>query len=46
MLMYEAGVLNNLINICKENAILTIADEVMTGFGRTGEYFACEYLND
>lgn len=45
MLMYEAGVLNDLVNICKENSILTIADEVMTGFGRTGKYFACEYLD-
>ena len=45
MLMYEADVLNNLIRICKENSILVIADEVMTGFGRTGKYFACEYLD-
>jgi adenosylmethionine---8-amino-7-oxononanoate aminotransferase len=45
MLMYEAGALNALIKFCKENSILTIADEVMTGFGRTGKYFACEYLN-
>ena len=45
MLMYEASVLNELIRICKENSILTIADEVMTGFGRTGKYFAVDYLN-
>lgn len=45
MLMYEAETLNELIRICKENSVLTIADEVMTGFGRTGKYFACEYLN-
>lgn len=45
MLMYEAQVLNKLIKICKEHSILTIADEVMTGFGRTGKYFAVDYLN-
>lgn len=44
MLMYDAGTLQELINICKQNSILTIADEVMTGFGRTGKLFAGEYL--
>ncbi len=44
MLMYDAAVLNSLLRIYKENSILTIADEVMTGFGRTGKYFACDYL--
>ena len=45
MLIYEAAVLNELMSICNKNSILTIADEVMTGFGRTGKYFACEYLD-
>lgn len=40
MLMYEAIVLDELVRHCKEQGILTIADEVMTGFGRTGELFA------
>ena len=44
MLMYEAKYLDELLATCKENHILTIADEVMTGFGRTGTYFACEKL--
>lgn len=44
MLMYEARYLDELIASCKEIDILTIADEVMTGFGRTGTYFACEKL--
>ncbi|MBL4772386.1 MAG: aminotransferase class III-fold pyridoxal phosphate-dependent enzyme [Alcanivoracaceae bacterium] len=29
---------------CKQNDILCIADEVMTGFGKTGKYFASEYM--
>lgn len=44
MLMYEAKYLDQLIATCAVNNILTIADEVMTGFGRTGTYFACEQL--
>ncbi len=44
MRMYEAAVLDELIKICKDNEILIIADEVMTGFGRTGKLFASEYL--
>ncbi|RNL52530.1 adenosylmethionine--8-amino-7-oxononanoate transaminase [Pedobacter jejuensis] len=46
MLMYEAKYLDELISTCKASNILTIADEVMTGFGRTGTYFACEKLKN
>lgn len=45
MLMYSAGVLDELLKICSHNQVLTIADEVMTGFGRTGKYFACGHIN-
>ena len=45
MLMYEPGTLETMIGICRENDILTIADEVMTGFGRTGKLFACDHIN-
>jgi adenosylmethionine-8-amino-7-oxononanoate aminotransferase len=44
MLMYEAQHLDALIAICKEHHVICIADEVMTGFGRTGEFFASNYL--
>jgi adenosylmethionine---8-amino-7-oxononanoate aminotransferase len=44
MVMYEPESLDKLIQICKKNKILTIADEVMTGFGKTGKKFACDYL--
>lgn len=30
--------------ICKENGILFVADEIQTGFGRTGRYFAIEHF--
>lgn len=40
MRMYSPNVLNKLMNLCKDAGILCIADEVMTGFGRTGTTFA------
>ncbi len=44
MKMYPAALLDELIGICAERKVLTIADEVFTGFGRTGRMFATEYL--
>ena len=46
MVMYEPESLNELIKICRENKVLTIADEVMTGFGKTGKTFAVDYLDE
>jgi adenosylmethionine---8-amino-7-oxononanoate aminotransferase len=46
MLMHEATYLDQLVEACRENSILTIADEVMTGFGRTGELFAIDTLHE
>lgn len=45
MLMYEPSALDDLIAFCQENGVLCIADEVMTGFGRTGKTFASDYLD-
>jgi adenosylmethionine-8-amino-7-oxononanoate aminotransferase len=44
MVMYEPEALDQLLSICQEKNVLTIADEVMTGFGKTGRTFACDYL--
>lgn len=44
MVMYAPESLDRLIQICQKNNVLTIADEVMTGFGKTGKNFACDYL--
>jgi adenosylmethionine-8-amino-7-oxononanoate aminotransferase len=40
-----AGYYEMLKEICEQNDILFIADEVMTGFGRTGKILACEHWN-
>lgn len=39
------GYFQEIRKICDENNILFIADEVITGFGRTGKMFACEHWN-
>ena len=44
MKIHNADGLNEILNYCKTNEILTIADEVMTGFGKTGNYFASDYI--
>ncbi|HEY8388547.1 MAG TPA: adenosylmethionine--8-amino-7-oxononanoate transaminase [Parasegetibacter sp.] len=45
MRMYQAEYMNWLLQVCREEKIICIADEVMTGFGRTGTMFACEQLD-
>ncbi len=45
MRMYKPEILDILLKIAKENDILCIADEVMTGFGRTGKLFASDYCS-
>src|SRR5690606_10261456 len=46
MVMYTPEVLTKMIRICKTYNVFTIADEVMTGFGKTGKNFACDYLSE
>lgn len=44
MLMYKAEYLDKLLEIAQQHGVICIADEVMTGFGRTGKVFASDYL--
>lgn len=46
MNMYEPTLLDQLLGKAKEHNIVCIADEVMTGFGRTGKLFASEYMEN
>ena len=45
MIMYSPQILDELIALCKSHNVFTIADEVMTGFGKTGKTFDCDYLS-
>ncbi|MGV8880167.1 MAG: adenosylmethionine--8-amino-7-oxononanoate transaminase [Sphingobacteriaceae bacterium] len=44
MLMYDAQCLDELMKHCRNEGVLMIADEVFTGFGRTGKRFATDHL--
>lgn len=46
MLTYSHKALDSLLDLCKEYSVITIADEVMTGFGRTGTLFASDRLRN
>jgi adenosylmethionine---8-amino-7-oxononanoate aminotransferase len=43
MIVWEKEFLQNVRELCDKYDILLIADEVLTGFGRTGKMFACEH---
>lgn len=42
MRIYPPKVLSRIFSLCKKYDVLTIADEVAMGFGRTGTMFACD----
>lgn len=42
MRMYSADILDELVDIARSKEVICIADEVMTGFGRTGTLFATD----
>ncbi len=45
MKMYAASFLDQLLTLAKKHQVFCIADEIMTGFGRLGQWFAMDYLN-
>jgi len=46
MRMYEASRLDELLSFIKNENIICIADEVLTGFYRTGSFFAGNYMQN
>ena len=45
MKMHNAEGLDLILKFCNEHQIITVADEVMTGFGKTGSNFASDHMN-
>lgn len=46
MKFHDAEGLNEILKFCRKEHIILVADEVMTGFGKTGKFFASDYLSE
>lgn len=46
MKMHDANGLDRILGVLQAHDVITIADEVMTGFGKTGRFFASDYLSN
>ncbi len=46
MRTYSENVLNQLLQLAKQKDVICIADEVFTGFGRTGKLFASDHVTE
>lgn len=44
MKMHDAKGLDKILSLLQNHDVVTIADEVMTGFGKTGQYFASDHI--
>lgn len=44
MKMHDAEGLDQILRLLKRNGVLCVADEVMTGFGKTGKHFASDHV--
>lgn len=44
MKMHDKEDLDQILSLCKSLDIVLVADEVMTGFGKTGSYFASDFM--
>ncbi|RIA08377.1 adenosylmethionine-8-amino-7-oxononanoate aminotransferase [Flavobacteriaceae bacterium MAR_2010_72] len=45
MKMHDANALNEILRFLSTHGVITIADEVMTGFGKTGTFFASDQIH-